>query len=234
MPGSSRRHWLPGEPGGARLPRGNWVATLRRFVASPAIERCELCGNVLGAAHTHLVAPAGRRLLCVCENCVTAVAAASDSECRVVPADSRRLVDFRMTDAEWDALRLPIDMAFLFHSTPDGRPIALYPGPAGATESLLSLDAWGRLVESNPDLAEIEPDVEALLINRIDGARELMPRFDGAFTASSDHRPSCRRPYTWRQSRHSARPRRKQCPDRRGSPRAIPRGRTAPRARRCG
>jgi hypothetical protein len=77
-----------------------------------------------------------------------------------------------MSDAEWDALRLPIGMAFLFHSTPDGRPIALYPGPAGATESLLTLDAWVQLVASNPVLAGLEPDVEALLVNRIEGARE--------------------------------------------------------------
>jgi hypothetical protein len=77
-----------------------------------------------------------------------------------------------MTDAEWDALRLPIDMAFLFDSTPDGRPVALYPGPAGATESLLSLDAWGQLAASNPALADLEPDIEALLVNRLDGARE--------------------------------------------------------------
>ena len=172
MPSSSRWRWLPGEPHGARLQRGNWVATLRRFVGSSAMERCELCGSMLGTAHAHLVERASRRLLCACENCVSAVAATPDSEFRAVPADARRLVDFRMTDAEWDTLRLPIDMAFLFHSTPDGRPIALYPGPAGATESLLSLDAWGQLVASNPALAEIEPDVEALLINRIDGARE--------------------------------------------------------------
>ena len=172
MPGSSRRHWPPGEPGSARLPRGNWVATLRQFAGSPAIERCELCRTALGVAHAHLVEPASRRLLCACENCVSAIAATPDSTYRVAPADARRLVDFRMTDAEWDALRLPIDMAFLFHSTPDGRPIALYPGPAGATESLLGLDAWEELVASNPALADLEPDVEALLVNRIDGARE--------------------------------------------------------------
>lgn len=172
MPGSSRRHWLPGEPGGARLPRGNWVATLRRFVSSPAMEQCEVCRAALRAVHAHLVELGSRRLLCACENCVGAAAATPDTRYRVVPADARRLIDFRMTDAEWDALRLPIDMAFLFHSTPDGRAIALYPGPAGATESLLSLDTWGQLVASNPALAEIEPDVEALLINRIDGARE--------------------------------------------------------------
>ena len=172
MLGSSRRHWPPGESSGAHVPRGNWVATLRRFVGSPATERCELCGSGLGAVHQHLVEPASRRLLCACESCVGEIAAAPDSEYRVVPRGTRLLREFQMTDAEWDALRLPIDMAFLFHSTPESRPVALYPGPAGATESLLSLDAWEQLVASNPVLADLEPDVEALLVNRIDGARE--------------------------------------------------------------
>ncbi|MBV8504599.1 MAG: hypothetical protein JOZ11_02110, partial [Alphaproteobacteria bacterium] len=136
------RNWPPGDPGDVHVLRGNWVATLRRFVGSPAkTERCELCGSGLGAAHQHLVDPANRRLLCACEPCVGKIASAANSEYRIVPSRARLLPGFHMTDAEWDALRLPIDMAFLFHSTPDRRPVALYPGPAGATESLLSLDA---------------------------------------------------------------------------------------------
>jgi hypothetical protein len=172
MLGSSRRHWPPGESGSPDVLRGNWVATLRRFVGSPATERCELCGSGLGAVHQHLVEPANRRLLCACASCVGEIAAAPKSEYRVVPREARLLREFQMSDAEWDALRLPIDMAFVFHSTPESRPVALYPGPAGATESLLSLDAWEQLVASNPALADLEPDVEALLVNRIDGARE--------------------------------------------------------------
>jgi hypothetical protein len=82
------------------------------------------------------------------------------------------LNDFRLTDAEWNAFQIPIDMVFLFHSTTANRPIAIYPSPAGPTESLLSLDAWSRLVDANRVLAELEPDVEALLINRTNGARE--------------------------------------------------------------
>ena len=51
-------------------------------------------------------------------------------------------------------------------------PVAIYPSPAGPTESLLSLEAWNDLAERNPVLAELEPDVEALLVNRTQGARE--------------------------------------------------------------
>jgi hypothetical protein len=58
------------------------------------------------------------------------------------------------------------------NSTPTSatnNPVAFYPSPAGATESLLGLEAWAQLVADNPVLAELEPDVEALLVNRTKG-----------------------------------------------------------------
>jgi hypothetical protein len=41
---------------------------------------------------------------------------------------------------------------------------ALYPGPAGATESLLPVDAWQDVTGGHPTLGSIEPDVEAVLV----------------------------------------------------------------------
>jgi hypothetical protein len=55
-------------------------------------------------------------------------------------------------------------MAFFFKNSAEERVVAFYPSPAGATESLLPLDAWDRLSEANPELADIEADVEALLV----------------------------------------------------------------------
>ena len=49
--------------------------------------------------------------------------------------------------------------------------MAYYPGPAGATESALTLPAWQELERANPVLATLAPDVEALLVNRARGAR---------------------------------------------------------------
>ncbi len=68
-------------------------------------------------------------------------------------------------------------MAFFFHSTAAGKVIALYPSPAGATESLLDLESWEELVRENPVLREMEPDTEALLVNRVRGTEEyyLLP-----------------------------------------------------------
>jgi hypothetical protein len=41
------------------------------------------------------------------------------------------------------------------------------PSPAGATESLLSLESWQEIVALNPEIETMEPDVEALLVNRV-------------------------------------------------------------------
>ena len=77
-----------------------------------------------------------------------------------------------MTDGQWDSLMIPINMAFLFNSTPENKIVALYPSPAGPIESLLSLDNWNELVRDNPALGAMEPDVEALLVNRIALSRD--------------------------------------------------------------
>jgi len=81
------------------------------------------------------------------------------------------LPNFHMTDAQWDSLMIPINMAFFFRSSPEARVVAMYPSPAGATESLLSLESWNETVAANPELEHMESDVEALLVNRIGHSR---------------------------------------------------------------
>jgi hypothetical protein len=63
-------------------------------------------------------------------------------------------------------------MAFFFYSTPAERVVAFYPSPMGPTESLLKLSTWEELERYNPVLEGMERDVEALLVNRVLGARE--------------------------------------------------------------
>ncbi len=91
---------------------------------------------------------------------------------KLIPRDARALPEFKMTDAEWENLALPIDLAFFFYSTAAGKMAAMYPSPAGPTESLLPLTSWEELVRQNPALQTMEADVEALLLNRAQGARE--------------------------------------------------------------
>jgi len=137
-------------------------------------ERCELCGEPLPDEHRHVADVHARSLLCACRACVVLLArpGAGGGHYRLVPERRVLLEGFRLDDDGWSALGLPVDLAFFFRSTPAARVVALYPSPLGATESQLALEAWERVERENPVLAELEPDVEALLVNRARGARE--------------------------------------------------------------
>lgn len=151
---------------------GNFFGVLRRFVRRPStVECCEMCGKELAAGHQHLLDPINRKLICACDACAILFDSEGHTKYKRVPRRVRYLTDFRMSDNQWDGLMMPINMAFFFKSTPLGRVVALYPSPAGATESLLSFDTWDEIENDNPELLEMEADVEALLVNRIGHAR---------------------------------------------------------------
>jgi hypothetical protein len=148
-------------------------AALRGLVRTrPPAERCDLCGAALAAEHPHLIEPASRRLLCSCSACAILLSGRPGAAYRRVPRHVQLLSDFRLTDAQWEGLHVPINLAFFVPSTAAGRVVALYPSPAGATESFLTSEAWHDLVDNNPVLGELEPDVEALLVNRVGETRE--------------------------------------------------------------
>lgn len=142
--------------------------------AATAAARCELCGGVLPDEHRHVADVEARTLLCACRSCVVLLArpGAGGRHFRLVPERVVRLDGFRLAEEQWASLRLPVELAFFFRSTPAGRVVGFYPSPLGATESQLELDAWQTLEDENPILRELEPDVEALLVDRARGARE--------------------------------------------------------------
>jgi hypothetical protein len=137
------------------------------------LERCELCHELIAPEHRHLVAVDSRELLCACRACTILFdnPAASAGRYKLIPERRLRLEAFQLDDAQWEELRIPVEMAFFFHSSPAGRVVAFYPSPAGATESALELEAWRGLAATNAVLDELEPDVEALLVNRAAGPR---------------------------------------------------------------
>jgi Family of unknown function (DUF5947) len=160
------------------LPKGAPFTTLRQFARKRAnVERCEMCSNELSADHQHLIEPAARKLICSCDACAILFSGHGGAKFKRVPRRVRFLPNFQMTDGQWDSLMIPIEMAFLFLSTPHGKVVAFYPSPAGATESLLSLETWNDVVQENPILNEMEPDVEALLVNRVGSGRGIRPEF---------------------------------------------------------
>jgi hypothetical protein len=147
--------------------------SLRRFLQEPAAppqERCELCATPVPSGHPHLVEPDERRLLCACTACGVLF---SEPGLRYRRVPDRYLVDpaFRLSDAQWDALQVPVGMAFFLVNADRGAVVACYPSPAGATESELALDAWADGVGASALASTLEPDVEALLVRRGDAGR---------------------------------------------------------------
>ena len=136
------------------------------------VERCEMCSLELAVAHPHLVEPVSRQILCACDACALLFSGSAGTKYRRVPRRITVLQDFNLTNGQWDSLLIPIQLAFFYYSTPSKKVIALYPSPAGPTESLLALDAWDEIVENNSVLSRLEPDVEALLVNRVGNTRE--------------------------------------------------------------
>lgn len=140
---------------------------LKRFARRrEAEERCELCGAAIAQEHEHVIEIANRKLLCACQACSILFSGPESPRYRRIPQTVRQLDAFAMTERQWESLCVPINLAFFFHSTSAGRVVAFYPSPAGATESLLPLESWRELAEFNPILQTMQPDGEALLVNR--------------------------------------------------------------------
>jgi len=85
---------------------------------------------------------------------------------RSIPDRYRSDPDHPLTVAEWNALEIPVGLAFFLRSSASGDTTAFYPSPAGATECRLDLEAWGRIAADHPLVAAAAPDVEAILISR--------------------------------------------------------------------
>jgi hypothetical protein len=149
----------------------NGFDTLRQFAQRErALERCELCSLGLRPDHPHLIEVAQRKILCSCDACAI-LFSGQGVKFKRVPRRVRSLPGFQLTDSEWNGLMVPINMAFFLKSSLEDRVIALYPSPAGATESLLALESWNDIVARNPVLADMEADVEGLLVNRLGYSR---------------------------------------------------------------
>jgi hypothetical protein len=138
-----------------------------RRSASRMVEHCELCSAELYREHPHLVELASRQLVCACDSCALLFDGKERSKYKRVSRRVLSIPNFAMTDTQWESLIIPINLAFFFRSSLEGRTIAFYPSPAGAIESLLTLEAWNAILEVNPLLGRMQPDIEALLVNRV-------------------------------------------------------------------
>jgi Family of unknown function (DUF5947) len=153
---------------------GNVIDVLARIRASrgapqPAGERCEMCSEAIADEHRHVVNLEGRQLMCVCRGCYLLF---TDTEAelryRAVPDRHLAFPNFALDRRAWEALQIPVGLAFFFHNSTLGRTVAFYPGPAGATESELDLQAWHDIRAVDPRVDTIAADTEALLVRTPD------------------------------------------------------------------
>lgn len=130
-------------------------------------ERCELCSAELAEMHSHLLEQANRQILCACEACALLFCDRADAHYLRIPRRILSLVNFGMTDMQWEGLMIPINLAFFYFDSASAKMTAMYPSPAGATESSLSLESWEEIRSQNRPLQTMERDVEAFLVNRV-------------------------------------------------------------------
>jgi hypothetical protein len=133
--------------------------------ADPNVEYCDICRTSIPADHRHLLHLVERSIECVCESCWAL--RSGDPEYRPTGSRILWLPDLDVPDDLWASFQIPIGLAFFMVSSVTGGVVALYPSPAGATESELHFEAWNRMCELNPIMAELETDVEGLVVNRL-------------------------------------------------------------------
>ncbi|MEU4422558.1 DUF5947 family protein [Actinoplanes sp. NPDC024001] len=146
------------------------LAALRRAARArpkPTGPRCDMCAVPIPDEHRHVVDLEQRSLMCSCVACHLLFADEhAQLRYRAVPDRYLALPGPGLDERAWDELQIPVGLAFLFRNSVQDRMVACYPGPAGATESELPLNAWDALVARHPALRTMRPDVEALLVRR--------------------------------------------------------------------
>jgi hypothetical protein len=129
--------------------------------------RCDLCGEPIAEAHAHLFELQERKLACVCDACSVLFDSIAGHRYRRVRPKAQRLDAIQVSDDTWKALGVPVGLAFFSRVSATGGIVAGYPGPAGAVEAVVDEPAWQSLTTEHPDLRDLAPDVEALLVNRL-------------------------------------------------------------------
>lgn len=151
-------------------------------------ERCELCALELAPEHDHLFAPATRMLKCACQACVLIIPTRQDSPYRAIPRGTRR-VAVEGIGGWLDRLNVPVGVAALVKRE-DGRVTINYPGPAGLVEAELSHEPWDALCAEVPAVADLAPEVEALVWSRLGGEQVLRVGIDAVFRLIGELRQS--------------------------------------------
>ncbi|HTX25639.1 MAG TPA: DUF5947 family protein [Streptosporangiaceae bacterium] len=177
--------WPGSEPAEPAGPGPRIPGVGQRTRTADGAEGCEMCREVLGDRHGHVVDLEKRSLSCTCRACYLLFthSGAAGGRYRSVPERVCYDPDRPLTDADWNELQIPVAVAFFFYNSALGRVVAGYPSPGGVTECELDLAAWDRLAAAYPLLAALAPDVEAIFINRTaDGNETFLIPIDRCYS----------------------------------------------------
>ena len=96
--------------------------------------------------------------------CFRAMRAHGFAGCR---GDTVRLHDFVLDDCALGRVAAADRVGVPLRNRRAGEVVAVYPSPAGGTQSQVDAESWQELVRANPLLGQLEPEVETLLVNRV-------------------------------------------------------------------
>lgn len=146
---------------------GAALGRLLRNSGGEANDSCDLCSEPLPSEHRHVLDLSDGELRCACRACALLFEreAAGRGHYRLVP---QRRVRLEADDAD---VGVPVGLAF-FVVQPDGSVLARYPSPLGATSWDVDESLWTSLLARWPQLTDLAPAVEALLVNTSRGKKE--------------------------------------------------------------
>jgi uncharacterized protein DUF5947 len=169
----------PSAPAPQASPAESPAAPAAPAPPQPGEETCEFCAAQIPADHGHVADLEQSMLMCSCRACYLLFThgQAGRGRYRSIPDRYRSDPGRPLSVADWDALEIPVGLAFFLRSSADDGLTAFYPSPAGATECRLDLEAWGRIAAIHPLLGAAAPDVEAILISRGPVDRDVIECF---------------------------------------------------------
>ena len=124
-----------------------------------------MCAEAIADEHQHVVNVEGRQLMCVCRGCYllftdTARAAALSGRPRPLPG----FPDFALDRRQWEALQIPVGLAFFFRTRRWTGRWRSIPGPPAPPNPNWTSTAWNDIAAADPRVDVLADDIEALLV----------------------------------------------------------------------
>ena len=137
-----------------------------------------MCSEAIADEHQHVVNVEGRQLMCVCRGCYL-LFTDTDAELRYRAVPDRYLAfpDFALDRRAWEALQIPVGLAFFFRNSALGRTVAFYPGPGGRHRIRAGPARPGTTsARADPRVDMLADDTEALLVRVPDDEDDAAPQ----------------------------------------------------------